>query len=84
MSSKQHERKLAAAIKQMGTSLATHPRSTFTLSHAGSATLAEFKGLRAAARLSGLLAKPKSKPAERYDIDRNTAKVTKLRERKAG
>ena len=84
MSSKRYERKLAAAIKQIGTSLATHPRSTFTLSHAGSATLEEFKLLRAAARLSGLLAKPKPRPAEQYDMDENCAQVTKLPQRKTG
>ena len=83
MPSKQHERKLAAAIKKMGTSLATHTRSTFKPSGAGSRTLEEFKGRRAAEKL-GLLAKPKPKLAERYEMDTKTAQVTNFPVRKAG
>ena len=82
MPSKQHERKLAAAIKKMGTSLATHTRSTFKPSGAGSRTLEEFKGRRAAEKL-GLLPKPK-KLAERYEMDTKTAQVTNFPVRKAG
>jgi len=76
MSSK-HKRKLAAAIKKMGTSLATHTQSTFKPSGAASRTLEEFKARRAAEKL-GLLTAPKLKVAERYEIDADTAQVTKL------
>lgn len=76
MSSK-HKRKLAAAIKKMGTSLATHTQSTFKPSGAASRTLDEFKARRAAEKL-GLLPTPKLKVAERYEIDADTAQVTKL------
>jgi hypothetical protein len=83
MSSKEHERKLAAAIKKMGTSLATHPQSTFKLAGAGSRTLEEFKVQRAAETLSRL-AKPAPTRAERCEMNKNTAQVTKLPVRKAG
>jgi len=83
MSSKQHERKLAAAIEKMGTSLATHPRSTFKPSGAGSRTLEEFKVQRTAETLSRL-AKRTPKLAERCEVNENTAQVTKLPVRKAG
>lgn len=76
MSSK-HKRKLAAAIKKMGTSLATHTQSTFKPSGAASRTLEEFKARRAAEKL-GLVAAPKLKVAERFEIDADTAQVTKL------
>jgi hypothetical protein len=79
MSSK-HKRKLAAAIKKMGTSLATHTQSTFKPSGAASRTLDEFKARRAAEKL-GLLPTPKLKVAERYEIDADTAQVTKLQVR---
>ena len=83
MSNKQHERKLAAAIKKMGTSLATHPQSTFKPAGAGSRTLEEFKVQRAAETLSRL-AKPTPKLAERGDMNKSTAQVTTLPVRKAG
>ncbi|MEO8537176.1 MAG: hypothetical protein ABI533_06590 [Betaproteobacteria bacterium] len=78
MSTKQHKKKLAAALKKMGTSLATHTQSTFKPSGAASRTLDEFKARRAAEKL-GLL--PKAAPrrvAERFQIDVETAQVTKL------
>ena len=85
MSSKQHKKKLAAAFKKMGTSLATHTQSTFKPSGAASRTLDEFKARRAAEKL-GLLAKSPGKVAERFQIDVDTAQVTKLpvREKNAG
>ncbi|HEX6137969.1 MAG TPA: hypothetical protein VF059_09935 [Casimicrobiaceae bacterium] len=76
-SSKLHKRKLAAALKKMGTSLATHTESTFKPSGMASKTLEEFKARRAAEKL-GLLPKPASKVIERYEIDVETAHVTKL------
>ena len=76
MSSK-HNRKLAAAIKKMGTSLATHTKSTFKPTGAASKTLDEFKARRAAEKL-GLLPPPARKVVERYEIDTETAQVTKL------
>jgi len=76
-STKQHKRKLAAALKQMGTSLATHTESTFKPSGAASRTLEEFKARRAAEKL-GLLPPSKPKVAERFEIDVDTAQVTKL------
>lgn len=72
-----HKRKLAAAIKKMGTSLATHTESTFKPSGMASKTLEEFKARRAAEKL-GLLPKPSAKVVERYEIDVDTATVTKL------
>ena len=75
--SKLHKRKLAAALKRMGTSLATHTESTFKPSGMASKTLDEFKARRAAEKL-GLLPKPKAKVVERYEIDVDTAQVTKL------
>jgi hypothetical protein len=83
MPSTQHERKLAAAIKKMGRTLSTHTRSTFKPSGAGSRTLEEFKGRRAAEKL-GLLTKPALKFAARSEMDANTAKVTNLTVRRAG
>jgi hypothetical protein len=77
MSSKHNKRKLAAAIKKMGTSLATHTASTFKPSGVASKTLEEFKARRAAEKL-GLLPPSKVKVAERYEIDADTALVTKL------
>lgn len=77
MSTKQHKKKLAAALKKMGTSLATHTQSTFKPSGAASRTLEEFKARRAAEKL-GLLPPAKSKVVERYEIDVDTASVTKL------
>jgi lambda repressor-like predicted transcriptional regulator len=76
-SSKHHKRKLAAALRMMGTSLATHTESTFKPSGAASRTLEEFKARRAAEKL-GLLPAAKHKVAERYEIDVDTAQVTKL------
>ena len=76
-SNKQHKRKLAAALRIMGTSLATHTHSTFKPSSAASKTLEEFKARRAAEKL-GLLPKAPRKVAERYEIDVDTAQVTKL------
>jgi hypothetical protein len=75
--SKQHKRKLAAALKKMGTSLATHTQSTFKPSGAASKTLEEFKARRAAEKM-GLLPPSKPKVAGRYEIDVDTAQVTKL------
>jgi hypothetical protein len=75
--SKLHKRKLAAALKRMGTSLATHTESTFKPAGMASKTLDEFKARRAAEKL-GLLPKPKAKVVERYEIDVDTAQVTKL------
>lgn len=72
-----HQRKLAAALKKMGTSLATHTESTFKPSGMASRTLEEFKARRAAERL-GLLPSRKQKVIERYEIDVETATVTKL------
>ena len=77
MSSKQRKKKLAAALKKMGTSLATHTQSTFKPSGAASRTLEEFKARRAAEKL-GLLPKSPGKVAERFQIDVDTAQVTKL------
>jgi hypothetical protein len=76
-SSKHHKRKLAAALRMMGTSLATHTESTFKPSGAASRTLDEFKARRAAEKL-GLLPPVKHKVAERFEIDVDTAQVTKL------
>jgi hypothetical protein len=76
-SSKDHKRKLQAALKRMGTSLATHTNSTFKPSGAASKTLEEFKARRAAEKL-GLLPPPKLRVAERFEIDVDTAQVTKL------
>lgn len=75
-STKMHKRKLAAALKRMGTSLATHTNSTFKPTGMASKTLEEFKARRAAERL-GLLPKT-DKVVERYEIDVDTAHVTKL------
>jgi hypothetical protein len=72
-----HQRKLKDALKKMGTSLATHTESTFKPSGAASRTLDEFKARRAAEKL-GLLPPSKPKIAERYEIDVDTAQVTKL------
>lgn len=77
MSSSKYKRKLAAAIRKMGTSLATHTESTFKPSGVASKTLDEFKARRAAEKL-GLLPATKPRIAERYEIDADTAKVTKL------
>jgi lambda repressor-like predicted transcriptional regulator len=76
-SSKQHKRKLAAAIKKMGTSLSTHTASTFKPAGVASKTLEEFKARRAAEKL-GLLPATKARVAERYEINADTAQVTKL------
>lgn len=76
-SSKHHKRKLAAALKVMGTSLATHTKSTFKPAGAASKTLEEFKARRAAEKL-GLLPPTKPKVTERFEIDVDTAQVTKL------
>jgi hypothetical protein len=75
--SSNHQRKLAAALKKMGTSLATHTESTFKPAGMASRTLEEFKARRAAERL-GLLPSRKQKVIERYEIDVETATVTKL------
>lgn len=72
-----HKRKLAMALKRMGTSLATHTQSTFKPSGVASKALEEFKARRAAEKL-GLLPPVKSKVVERYEIDVDTATVTKL------
>jgi hypothetical protein len=72
-----HQRKLTAALKKMGTSLATHTESTFKPSGMASKTLEEFKARRAAERM-GLLPSRKAKVVERYEIDVDTATVTKL------
>jgi len=72
-----HKRKLAAALKRMGTSLATNTNSTFKPSSAASKALEEFKARRAAEKL-GILPAAKSKVVERYEIDIDTATVTKL------
>ena len=77
MSSKMHKKKLAAALKKMGTSLATHTESTFKPSGVASKALEEFKARRAAEKL-GLLPKSPGKVAERFQIDVDTAQVTKL------
>ncbi|MDQ2916052.1 MAG: hypothetical protein M3R40_02650 [Pseudomonadota bacterium] len=77
MSSSKHKRKLAAAIKKMGTALATHTESTFKPSGVASKTLDEFKARRAAEKL-GLLPAATLSVAERYAIDADTAQVTKL------
>jgi hypothetical protein len=76
-SSKHHKRKLAAALRMMGSSLATHTESTFKPSGAASRTLDEFKARRAAEKL-GLLPPAKLKDAERFEFDVDTAQVTKL------
>ena len=76
-SNKQHKRKLAAALRIMGTSLATHTHSTFKPSSAASKTLEEFKARRAAEKL-GLMPRAKPKVTERFEIDVDTAQVTKL------
>ena len=76
-SSKQHKRKLAAAIKKMGTTLATHTQTTFKPSGVASKALEEFKARRAAEKL-GLLPTSTRSVAERYQIDADTAQVTKL------
>lgn len=76
-SSKQHKRKLAAAIKKMVTSLATHKHSTFKPSGAGSRTLEEFKARRAAEK-SGLPPQPAPADAKQDEIHPDTAQVTRL------
>lgn len=76
-SSKLHKRKLAAVLKRMGTTLATHTHSTFKPSGMASKTLEEFKARRAAEKL-GLAPPSKSRVAERYELDLDTAQVTKL------
>ena len=76
-SSKLHKRKLAAALKRMGTTLATHTHSTFKPSGMASKTLEEFKARRAAEKL-GIAPPTKTKIAERYELDLDTAQVTKL------
>ena len=76
-SNKHHKRKLAAALKKMGTSLATHTNSTFKPAGTASKILEEFKARRAAEKL-GLLPKPQPKVTERFEIDVETAQVTKL------
>ena len=77
MAPNKHKRKLAAALRKMGTSLATHSESTFKPAGMGSRTLDEFKARRAAEKL-GLVAPKAEKVAERYQIDVDTAQVTKL------
>ena len=77
MSSSKHKRKLAAALKKMGTTLATHTQSTFKPTGLGSKTLEEFKARRAAEKL-GLLLQPTPKVAERNELDTDTAQITKL------
>ena len=77
MSSSKHKKKLAAALKKMGTALATHTHSTFKPSGAGSKALEEFKARRAAEKL-GLLPTPTLKVTDRYEVDADTAQVTKL------
>ena len=72
-----HQRKLAAALKKMGTSLATHTESTFKPAGVASKILDEFKARRAAEKL-GLLPKPAPKVTERFESDVDTAQVTKL------
>jgi hypothetical protein len=72
-----HKRKLEAALRKMGTSLATHTQSTFKPSGVASKALEEFKARRAAEKL-GLLPPAKAKVVERYEIDVDTATVTKL------
>ena len=76
-SSKEHNRKLAAAIKKMGTSLATHKRSTFKPSGAGSRALEEFKARRAAEKF-GLLPPPAPSNPKPREIHADSAQVTKL------
>ena len=77
MSSKQHKKKLAAALKKMGTSLATHKQSTFRPSGAGSRTLEEFMARRGAEKF-GLRPPPATSNAKHYEIHADTAQVTKL------
>ena len=72
-----HKRKLAAALRKMGTSLATHTESTFKPAGMASKALEEFKARRAAEKL-GLVPPAKSKVVERYEIDTDTTTVTKL------
>jgi len=76
MSSSKHQRKLAAALKKMGTTLATHTQSTFKPTGLGSKTLEEFKARRAAEKL-GLLLQPTPEGA-RNEVDTDIAQVTKL------
>jgi hypothetical protein len=61
----------------MGTALATHTESTFKPSGVASKALEEFKARRAAEKL-GLLPTPMPKVTERYEIEVETAQVTKL------
>lgn len=77
-SSKQHKRKLAAAIKKMGTSLATHKQSTFKPSGAGSRTLEEFKARRAAEKSGPLPPPPAPSNAHHYEPHKDSAQVTEL------
>ena len=77
MSSSKHKRKLAAAIKKMGTALATHTESTFKPSGMASKALEEFKARRADEKL-GLMPTRMSKVTQRYGMDADTAQVTKL------
>ncbi|HJU23695.1 MAG TPA: hypothetical protein VJ891_14410 [Casimicrobiaceae bacterium] len=76
-SSSIHKRKLAAALRKMGTSLATHTNSTFKPTGMASKALEEFKARRAAEKL-GLVPPEKPKVVERYEIDVDSATVTKL------
>jgi hypothetical protein len=77
MSSKRHKQKLAAALKKMGTSLATHTESSFKPAGMASKALDEFKARRAAEKL-GLLPVSAPKVVERYELDLESAQVTKL------
>jgi len=77
MPSNKEKRKLAAAIKKMGTALATHTHTTFKPAGVGSKALEDFKARRAAEKL-GLLSPPALKVTERYALDADTAQVTKL------
>ena len=63
--------------RKMGTSLATHKRSTFKPSGAGSGTLDEFKARRAAEKL-GLPSPPATSNAQQHEIHGDTAQVTQL------
>jgi hypothetical protein len=83
MTTSKDKRKLAAALQKMGTSLATHSHSTFTPSGLGSRTLEEFKARRAAERM-GLMPKSTTQVTERFEIDAETATVTKLPMRSSG
>lgn len=78
-----HERKFARIAKQMGTNHAAHLASTFKPGILmGSKVLAEFRARREAERLGWLPVAATPVPAERFEINADTNKVTQIAGRK--